>query len=352
MAEDLGERTEEATPKKRLKAREEGNVAKSTDLASALLLLFVTLLLVIGTGPSLDRLQSMVTSLLGNAGNPAEVSAGPSIVIAVRIGLLVLAPLVIAGWIAGYVSHFWQVGWLVTAKPIKPSFEKLNPISGIKRIFGIRGLVKGGLDFGKTAIAFAVAALAAWRMHDTLLVLPEVPLQMGFLVVGKLMGELAVQIIGALLLLAILDYMFQRWKHSKDIRMSKQEVKDELKQSEGDPQAKRRRQQFARQIAMQRISSAVPTADVIVTNPEHISVAIRYDIDSMHAPVVVAMGVDHLALRIRQLAVQNGVPIIERKPLARLLHATTRVGQEIPPDTYAAVAEVLAYVYRLSDRAA
>ena len=138
----------------------------------------------------------------------------------------------------------------------------------------------------------------------------------------------------------------------KDIKRLVVFSRDELKQSEGDPQAKRRRQQFARQVAMQRISSAVPTADVIVTNPDHISVAIRYDIDSMHAPVVVAMGVDHLALRIRQLAVQNGVPIIERKPLARLLHATTRVGQEIPPDTYAAVAEVLAYVYRLSDRAA
>lgn len=352
MPEDLGERTEEATPKKRLNAREEGNVAKSTDLASAFLLLFVTLLLLVGTAPSLQRLQQMVDSVLGDAGNPANVGVGPSIMTAFHIGLLVLAPLVIAGWIAGYVSHFWQVGWIVSAKPVQPSLEKLNPISGFKRVFGIRGLVKGGLDLGKTTIAFGVAAFAAWRMHDTLMILPELPLHVGFVVIGRLMAELALQIVAALLLLAILDYMFQRWKHSKDLRMSKQEVKDELKQTEGDPQAKRRRQQFARQIAMQRISSAVPTADVIVTNPEHISVAIRYEIDSMHAPIVVAMGADHLALRIRQLAVQNGVPIVERKPLARLLHATTRVGEEIPPDAYAAVAEVLAYVYRLSDRAA
>ena len=352
MAEDLGERTEEATPKKRLNAREEGNVAKGTDLASALLLLFVTLLLLVGTAPSLQRLQQMVDSVLGNAGNPANAGVGPSIMTAIHIGLLVLAPLVLAGWIAGYVSHFWQVGWIVSAKPIQPSLEKLSPISGFKRVFGIRGLVKGGLDLGKTTIAFGVAAFAAWRMHDTLMILPELPLHVGFVVIGRLMAELALQIVAALLLLAILDFMFQRWKHSKDLRMSKQEVKDELKQTEGDPQAKRRRQQFARQIAMQRISSAVPTADVIVTNPEHISVAIRYDIDSMHAPIVVAMGADHLALRIRQLAVQNGVPIVERKPLARLIHATTRVGEEIPPDSYAAVAEVLAYVYRLSDRAA
>ena len=352
MAEDLGERTEEATPKKRLKAREDGNIAKSTDLASALLLLFVTLLLFVAASPSLDRLQGMVDSLLENAGNPAHEGAGASIITAARIGLVVLAPLVIVGWIAGYVSHFWQVGWMITAKPIEPSLEKLNPISGLKRIFGVRGLVKGGLDLGKTSIAFAVAAWVAWRMHDTLILLPQIPLQMGFVVIGKLMAELAFQIVAALLLLAILDFMFQRWKHSKDLRMSKQEVKDELKQSEGDPQAKRRRQMFARQVAMQRITSAVPTADVIVTNPEHISVAIKYDIDSMHAPIVVAMGVDHLAMRIRQLAVQKGVPIIERKPLARLIHATTRIGEEIPPDAYAAVAEVLAYVYRLNDRAA
>ena len=194
-------------------------------------------------------------------------AAGASIITAARIGLVVLAPLVIVGWIAGYVSHFWQVGWMITAKPIEPSLEKLNPISGLKRIFGVRGLVKGGLDLGKTSIAFAVAAWVAWRMHDTLILLPQIPLQMGFVVIGKLMAELAFQIVAALLLLAILDYMFQRWKHSKDLRMSKQEVKDELKQSEGDPQAKRRRQMFARQVAMQRITSAVPTADVIVTIP-------------------------------------------------------------------------------------
>lgn len=352
MAEDLGERTEEPTPKKRRTAREEGNLAKSTDLASALLLLFVTILLMVAVGPSLDRLQGLLDSALGHAGDAPKAGSESAIRTATSIGLLVLAPLVIAGWIAGYVSHFWQVGWLVTAKPIQPSLSKLNPISGFKRIFGIRGVVKGGLDLGKTAVAFTVATVAAWRMHDTLLMLPGLPVEVGFAVVGRLMAVLAFQIVAALLLLAVLDYAFQRWKHTKDIRMSKQEVKDEMKQTDGDPLVKRRRQQFARQIAMQRISAAVPKADVIVTNPEHISVAIKYDADSMHAPVVVAMGADLLAMRIRQIAAQHKVPIVERKPLARLLHATTRVGEEVPPDAYAAVAEVLAYVYRLSGHAA
>jgi flagellar biosynthetic protein FlhB len=178
------------------------------------------------------------------------------------------------------------------------------------------------------------------------------PLQVGFALIGQLMVEMALQVVAALLALAVLDYVFQRWKHTKDIRMSKQEVKDEFKQTDGDPMVKRRRQQFARQIAMQRISAAVPRADVIVTNPEHISVAIKYDADTMHAPVVIAMGADLLAMRIRQIATQHSVPIVERKPLARLLHSTTRVGDEVPPDAYAAVAEVLAYVYRLSGHAA
>lgn len=351
-AEDLGERTEEPTPKKRREAREEGNLAKSTDLASAFLLFFTTILLFVGMGPSLDQLQSLLDSAIGQAGDPAHTGTGPSIIAATRIGLWVLGPLVLAGWVAGYVSHFWQVGWLVTAKPIQPSLSKLNPISGFKRIFGVRGFVKGGLDLGKTAIAFGVAALATWRMHDTILVLPTMPLEMGFALIGQLMAELALQVVAALLVLAVLDYLFQRWKHTKDLRMSKQEVKDELKQTDGDPLVKRRRQQFARQIAMQRISAAIPKADVIVTNPEHISVAIKYDSTSMHAPVVVAMGVELLAMRIRQLATQHNVPIIERKPLARLLHSTTRVGDEVPPDAYAAVAEVLAYVYRLSGHAA
>lgn len=352
MAEDLGERTEDPTPKKRREARDEGNLAKSTDLASALLLFFVTILLFISVGPSLDRLVGLLYTAIGNAGEPAHTGAAPAFIAAVRIGILVLAPIVIAGWIAGYVSHFWQVGWLVTLKPVQPSLNKLNPISGFKRIFGVRGFVKGGLDLGKTTVAFAVAAFTAWRMHDTLMVLPGMPLQVGFELIGKLMVEMALQVVAALLALAVLDYVFQRWKHTKDIRMSKQEVKDEFKQTDGDPMVKRRRQQFARQIAMQRISAAVPRADVIVTNPEHISVAIKYDADTMHAPVVIAMGADLLAMRIRQIATQHSVPIVERKPLARLLHSTTRVGDEVPPDAYAAVAEVLAYVYRLSGHAA
>ena len=181
--------------------------------------------------------------------------------------VVVLAPLSVAAWLAAYVGHFWQVGWLVSPKPIEPKLEKLSPISGFKRIVGVQGLVKGAMDLGKVTIAMGVATVVSWRMHDVLVVLPQGGLLQGFALIGRLMLELAMMVALALLILALLDYMFQKWKHAKDHRMSKQEVKDEHKDSEGDPRVKQRRMQFAQQIAMQRINQSVPTADVIVTNP-------------------------------------------------------------------------------------
>jgi flagellar biosynthetic protein FlhB len=352
MAEDLGDKTEDPTPRKLSKAREEGRIPKSTDLASALLLTCGTLALWLLAGPTLDRLGTLLAFGIERSSESAVHEATTGIRSAAYIGLASLAPLILAGWLAAYLGHLWQVGVVVTPKPLEPKLDKLNPINGIKRLLGVQTLVKGGLDLGKTTIALGVAGIVSWRMHDVLVVLPEGTAAAGFAVVGRLMLELAVIIAIALLLLAILDYAFQRWKHQKDHRMTKQEVRDEYKESEGDPKVKQKRLQMARQMAMQRISKTVPTADVIVTNPEHISVAIKYDEASMHAPVVVAIGVDHLALRIRRIAAQHGIPIVERKPLARLLHRTVKTGDPIPPESYAAVAEVLAFVYRMNGQAA
>lgn len=352
MAEDLGDKTEEPTPRKLSKAREEGRIPKSTDLSSALLLASATAILWVAAGPTLERLGRLVAFGLEQSSDGVGTEVAPSIQAASAIGLVALAPLVLAGWFAAYLGHLWQVGVVVTPKPLEPKLDKLNPINGIKRLLGVQTLVKGGLDLGKTTIALGVAGIVSWRMHDVLVVLPQGTAAAGFAVVGRLMLELAALVALALLLLAILDYAFQRWKHTKDHRMTKQEVRDEYKDSEGDPKVKQKRLQMARQMAMQRITKTVPTADVIVTNPEHISVAIRYDEATMHAPVVVAIGVDHMALRIRRIAAQHGIPIVERKPLARLLHRSVEAGQPVPPESYAAVAEVLAFVYRMNGRAA
>jgi flagellar biosynthetic protein FlhB len=352
MGEDLGDKTEDPTPRKLSRAREEGRIPRSTDLASALLLACATAILWLLVGPTLDRLGNLVAFGIEQSSESTGSDASTGIRSAASLGLVALVPLVLGGWLAAYLGHLWQVGVIVTAKPIEPKLDKLNPINGIKRLLGVQTIVKGGLDLGKTTIALGIAALVSWRMHDILVVLPEGSAVAGFAVVGRLMLELAAIIVLALLLLAMLDYAFQRWKHQKDHRMTKQEVRDEYKESEGDPKVKQKRLQMARQMAMQRITKTVPTADVIVTNPEHISVAIKYDETKMHAPVVVAIGVDHLALRIRRIAAQHGIPIVERKPLARLLHRTVKTGDPIPPESYAAVAEVLAFVYRMNGRAA
>jgi flagellar biosynthetic protein FlhB len=353
MAEDLGEGTEEATPKRRREAREEGNIARSQDASSALLLLGSMLILSAGLEPMLGSLAIFLEDSLRSeayASLRAEDIAAPVIPALVRAGLAA-APVVLGAMTIGFLAQLWQVGFLATGKPLQPKFERLDPMKGLGRIFGMQGVVKTTMDVLKVL----VVAWIAWNLASLALpeiaALPGLDAIAGLTRVGSLGMSLSMQVGAALLVLGILDYAFQRYKHERDLRMTKQQVKDEWKESEGDPKVKQRRMQIARQVAMQRLQTAVPKADVIVTNPEHISVAIQYDPDTMGAPRIVAMGADHLAFRIRQIATRHGIPIVERKPLARALYAGAKVGQEIPPDHYKAVAEILAFVYRLKGKA-
>jgi flagellar biosynthesis protein FlhB len=355
MAEDLGERTEEATPKRRQESRAEGQVARSQDLAGVIVLIAGTVALaavafwMLGQSKvvlaAMLEGQSVVDVLDPHSARDAAMYVGAA---AVRIA----APFLITAWIAAFLAHFAQIGWILAPKAVMPRFSKLDPISGFRRIFGVSGMVKAVLDSLKVLVVAAVVVLTVRQHADQIMMLPMLSMLEALASTGKLMLDLALRILAVLLALAVLDFAYQKWRHAQELRMTKQQVKDEMKQTEGDPDVKRRRMRMQQQIAMQRISSAVPIADVIVTNPEHISVAIRYDAERMHAPKVVAKGADYLALRIRQLAIRHGVPIVERKPLARALYRDVPVGREIPPDFYAAVAEVLAYVYRLSGRKA
>lgn len=355
MAEDLGEKTEEATPKRRQEAREEGNIAKSQDLASALLLLVGVLLVWAVLSRAAGGLRIMVENALaadviGNPTDPDDVLMAVTHVAASVLRWLI--PMVLVTWVFAYLVHFWQVGWLVSSKVLQPKWSKLNPISGFKRVFGVRGMVKAAMDVGKVAIVLTVAAITILSHEAQVLVLPQLSALAAASLVSGLVLEVALKVVAVLIILGIIDFAFQRMRHSRDLRMTKQQVKDEMKQSEGDPEVKRRRLRMQQQITMQRISTSVPKADVIVTNPEHIAIAIQYDASKMHAPKVVAKGADFLALRIRQIAMKHGIPIIERKPLARALYKQVGVGQEVPPEFYKAVAEILAYVYRLSGRKA
>jgi flagellar biosynthetic protein FlhB len=245
------------------------------------------------------------------------------------------------------VAGFLQVGVLVTFKPLIPKFSKLSPISGFKNLFSMRGLMRLGMSVTKVGIVSAVATVCIkWDMPK---VLALIHLDAAALLAAAagLVWSLAIKIAAVLLILGLLDLAYQKWQNHQEMKMSKQEVKDEFKRMEGDPMIKQRRAQVARQIAMQRLGHDVPKADVIVTNPTHFAVALQYDGSKMAAPKVVAKGADYLALRIRQIAVMHNIPIVERPPLARGLWRAVEVGQEIPASFYAAVAEILAYVYRL-----
>ena len=254
--------------------------------------------------------------------------------------------------VVAYASNVIQVGLLFTTEPIKPKLDKINPISGTKKLFSKRNLVKTFVNTGKLLAAGIVAILVGARHLEPLLSLPRLGVAQALYKIALICLEMAAWLLLLLLALAVIDLIYQRWQHIQDLKMTKQEVKDERRSVEGDPEVKKRRLRMAQEIALQRIQSAVPDADVVVTNPTHVSVAIKYDSETMRAPRVVAKGADYMALRIRTVARQTGVHIVERPPLARALYAATDVGQEISAEHYEAVAEILAYVYRLEGRAA
>lgn len=354
MAEDLGERTEDATPKRLRDAREEGNVARSTDAASAILLLAGTVGLSVGLMPLMDLFARLLRGALDPMSNLTATRAdlideavNPSL----AIGAAALVPILLVAAAVAFLAHVWQVGFLVTSKALRPRPERISPLAGFKRLLGLQTAIKTGFDLGKVCVVVAIVIVTGLGMAPRVLALPGLDVADAGVAIARMAFDVALRIAAVLLVLGIADFVWQRFKHRRDLRMTKQQVKDEFKQMEGDPDVKRRRAQIQRQIALQRIGAAVPKADVIVTNPEHISIAISYDADSMRAPKVIAKGADHLAMRIRQLARQHGVPIVERKPLARALYRQVRVGQEVPPDFYKAVAEVLAYVYRIDQSA-
>lgn len=354
MAEDLGERSEDATPKRMAEAREEGNVPKSPDLSSAAMLLVVTIALWMMAMRMLWQGKDVMSEalLFDVSATSGAGSAVGSLRYLAMWSLRIAAPIILIAWAAAVLAHLAQVGWLYAPRAATPSFRKLNPLNGLKRLLGVSAAVKSGMDLVKVVLIVAVAVSAIMAHAKEILVLPYLSSMQAMARVGSMMFALAMRVLIVLLCLGLMDFLYQKWKHREDLKMTKQQVKDEMRQSEGDPEVKRRRIRAQRAISMQRISAAVPKADVIVTNPEHISVAIQYDAARMNAPKVVAKGADFLAMRIRQIAMQHGIPIVERKPLARALYKQVQVNQEVPPEFYKAVAEILAYVYRLSGKMA
>lgn len=353
MAENDLERTESPTPRRREEARQEGNVARSQDLtAAASLLAAVVLLYALGLrvleGMKLN-LQIMLSGAgADNAARPNDVL--PLLAYAARVVLGAVGPFLAAMMAVVLLVNFTQVGFVFSLKPLQPSWSKLSPWRGLRALVDARGAVRLGMSLGKVVLVAAVAVQSIWTDLPRLIALANLEVTAMLGAAGRLVFLLAVKLAALLLVLALIDYGLQRWNRERDLRMTKQEVKEELRRMEGDPLVKQRRARVARQLSLQRIKHAVPKADVVVTNPTHFAVALQYQSKSMRAPKVVAKGADFLAHRIRQIAIAEGVPIVERKELARGLYYAVDIGQEIPPQFYGPVAEILAYVYRLAGR--
>jgi flagellar biosynthesis protein FlhB len=354
MADDYGDKTEDPTPRKRQQAREQGKVARSRDLATAVLVIGSMVLIKV-YGPGLvGALRALVREMLG-AESMARTTPFGAVEAAGRAAIdlgLALAPMLIGMILLVVITNVLQVGLRFNGKKLQPNLGTLNPIKGFGRLFGKdRKPMQGAIALAKLVL---VALVAYSAIHDRLaqLVMAQ---QLEFIQIFGLGGEVVYSIglrIGiVLLILALIDYAYQWWKTEQELKMTKQEVKDEMRRMDGDPRVKQRRRQLAQQMMKEQLKRDVPTADVIVTNPTHFAVALKYDSGAMHAPRVVAKGQDFMAQRIREIAIASGVPILERPPLARALYKLVQVGQEIPEQYYSAVAEILAYVYELSGKA-
>lgn len=349
---DMGEKTEQPTARRLSEARNKGQIAKSQDLSAAINLLAAMLVLLILGGFVAATLARLVERVLSNRtlGAPLDVSSLPQMVrYASGETLWLVAPMLLIFFGVAYIAQLIQVGPLLTTYPIKPKLSNLNPINGAKKLFNRRNMVKTVVNTLKLVVVCAVSYLFIALRIDTLSVLPKHLSVVAMVKVVRLAIELGIVLAIVLLFLAIIDYIYQRWQHNEELKMTKQEVKDERRSMEGDPAIKRKRFQMYAEIAGQRIAQAVPEADVVVTNPTHFSVAIKYDQDGVSAPRVTAKGADEVALRIRHIAQRHDVPIVQRPPLARALYWGIEVGQEIAAEHYEAVAEILAYVYRLDE---
>jgi len=355
MAEDLGEKTEDPTPKRLSEARERGQVARSQDLSSATLLIGAAAVIYFFGSSMFFGLVALMRFMLGAESLGRGVTT-ESLIEAVNISadqaMRMFVPFLALMALIAYADQIIQVGWNFTAKALQPRPDKLNPVSGVKRLFSRRSLVKGVVNIVKVAVIGAVAMVVMHSAHDRIIAFPILTTPGIVLAWSRLALELIVWILAALLIIGLIDFAYQRWQHKQDLKMTKQEVKDERKSTEGDPEVKSRRMRAAREMVKQRLGASVPQADVVVTNPTHYAVALQYDAERMNAPRVTAKGADYVAMQIRLIASSHGVPIVERPALARALHRSAEVGQEIPADLYEAVAEVLAYVYRLEGRLA
>lgn len=346
MAETAQERTEEATPRRKQKARRKGTVARSSDATNAIVIVVLLAVLpMVGANLASSLLSGMRRSLLS-----IPEAATPSAILSfamdfLKPAALSIAPVIGTALLVGLAANFLQVGFALSPEAMSPNLNKINPASGLKRLFSRKSLVEGAKAMAKSGL-FAFIAYSVVRSEwNNLLNLSGLPAPVAMSVVGSILQTIFVRVAIAWLVLAALDYLFQRKEVDKELRMTKQELREEMKEMEQSPELRAAMASRRRKLSKGRMMESIKTADVVVTNPTHYAVAIRYDRSSMHAPKVVAKGVDYLALRIRETAAEHKVPILPNPPLARQLYKKCEVDDYVPRELFQAVAEVLAHVY-------
>jgi len=350
-----GDKTEKATPKKLDDARKEGRVARSSDLINGfmLLLMFFVLKLFGGimAGLFLDSFVKYYNKASDISMEVFDVKQAVNLSNEIVIDIVIASlPVLIGSFVVALVGNIVQVGWKVTGKPLKPKLDRLNPIGGFKRMFSQEKVV----ELIKSILKVLAIALVAYNeVKDRwkfILNLYDFEFMQAVLNIFDIVLDVGIKISVIFVIIGLADFGYQKWKHLHDLRMSKQEVKDEMKQSEGDPQIKGQIRQKMREGARRRMMQDLPKADVVITNPTHFAVAVKYDKETAEAPYVLAKGADYVAANIKEIAKQNNIEIVENKPLARMLYYNVEIGDQIPPELYQMVAEVLAYVYSVKNK--
>lgn len=352
MAQDDGQdRTEEATPKRQQEAREKGQIPRSRELNTmAMMLAAAAVFIFMGSGIIQDLLDFMGHSFTPSRELIFDFRATPNVFMDSILEVLgIITPFFIVMVIVAIFSSIALSGWNFSSKVFEIKFEKLNPITGMGRLFSMRSLMELLKAAAKFIIISSAAFVLLWTKASEFVTLGNKSIDVALADLGNLLVWSFLTVSLTLVLLAIIDIPFQIWDHGKQLKMTRQEIRDEMKQTEGNPEVKSRIRQLQREMAQRRMIESVPKADVVITNPTHFAVAIRYDQDNMQAPVLVAKGVDNVAASIRAVAASNDVTILSAPPLARALYYSTELDQEIPVGLFQAVAQILAYIFHLKE---
>ena len=350
MADDA-EKTEEPSAKKIEDARKEGNVPKSQDTSAFLTLLVAVVVVYFATAfitEHIEKLYRYYSAMIGVELTP-RVAYEIALTTFTELILMVIPVAAVVAF-AGILASVAQFGFIFTTKPLVPNFSKIDPIKGLGKLFSVKKLVESVKTTAKVAIVFVVAFFYLIQDIHELPTVINMPLEHQIAWLTEKIILLVAVMLMVLFILAMIDLFFVRFQYFKDLRMSKQEVKDEYKQMEGDPQVKARIKKIQMEMAQKRMMAEVPTADVVITNPVHYAVALRYHKDKENAPRVIAKGIDNMALKIKEIALENEIQVVENPPLARELYAKCDIDEIIPENFYQAVAEVLAFVYKVKNK--